>query len=896
MVKCDIKGHVNMKKVYKSMTCCIAWFNQKMNRSKRLVMTTLVLFLFSISSIPMLRAQLTPVPVPNATIEVTGSDGEGMGISGADGIFQITEALAHGTYSVSIGARGYLTKAIDGVAIEANEIKDLGDIFLDPSATIRGTVVDPNGNPVGPVFVFLEKGASGAVESTVFSDDHGNFVFDSDIRTDTYTIMASTVVGMLTYLEGYSPGTTTGVAATEGSVTDGVIVRLGTSGIISGKVTDKQANPIKNLMVIASSVGQEGSYAVTDANGNYRMSNNLATGTYNVSIPVPTGYVWSFTDAIRVQVQAGQETEDVNFQLEKSAKISGNVIYSDGSPASNATITAYSQDYKYISTAEADLSGNFVLASNLGAGDYSLMAYAGNVFSFLPVNVHVDAGQEVSGITITLSGVGASQAIVAGTITDSNGKALADAEAATVSGASSPSSAFADENGKYTLTVYLPEGETSADVGVMGLMKGYNSVTKTVHLEAGQKYTLDFQLTPMAWGTLKGRVMSMISKAPTTLSISLSTSTAQLGTAVTISGSLNPARSGRVSIYSSFGGSSFTKLADVDLSDGEYTYSLTPNRIGTYVVRADWPGDDDYAAATSSQVTLTVTKITPTISLSLSSTSVSVGESVTASGTISPFSGTTDVNLDITGPSGTSQGSVTSTDGTFSYTFSGDSEGTYTVRASITESANYNAAQSSQVSVSVQKKCVIATATYGSELSPEVSFLRGFRNDFILRTYSGSMFYIAFNAFYYSWSPPVAVFISQNQVIMTIMKYVIYPLIGALELTANLVLPWSSTAPEAAAVVAGFIASSLIGLIYFFPLALAIRYALTRVMAIKPVTKRFLKYNALFMLIMIPSIAMGIMMNSSILTIVTTALYVLATVMLASSTGLYFVERKLSLG
>jgi len=817
-----------------------------------------------------------------------------MGISGADGIFQITEALAQGTYSVSIGARGYLTKAIDNMAIETNEINDLGDIFLDASAVIRGTVVDPNGNPVGPAFVFLEKGVSGAVESTVFSDDHGSFVFDTDIRTGTYMLMVSTVVGMQAYIEGYSPGTTSGVTATEGSITDGVIVRLGTSGIISGKVTDKQGNPIKDLMIIASSTGQEGSFAITDVNGAYRMSNNLATGTYNVSLPAPMGYVWSYTDAIRVQVQAGQETEDVNFQLDKSATISGNVVYSDGAPAPNASVTAYSQDYKYISTTESDVSGNFVLGSNLGAGDYSLMAYAGNVFSFLPVNVHIDAGQEVSGITITLLGVGVSQAIVAGTITDDNGKALADAEAETVSGVSSPSSAFADENGKYTLTAYLPEGQTSADIQVMGLMKGYNSVTKTVHVEAGNKYTLDFQLPPMTWGTLKGRIMSMISKSPTTLSISLSTSSVQIGTAVTISGTLNPARSGRVSIYTSFGGSAFSKLTDVDLSNGEYSYSLTPNRIGTYVIRADWPGDDDYAAATSSQASLTVTKITPTISLSLSSTSVSVGDSVTASGTISPFSGTTDVNLDITGPSGTSQESVTSTDGTFSYTFRGDSEGTYTVQASIPDSVNYNTAQSSQVSVNVQKKCVIATATYGSELSPEVSFLRGFRNDFILKTYSGSKFYIAFDAFYYSWSTPVAVFIGEHQVIRTIMKFVIYPLIGALELTANLVLPWSGTAPEAAAVVAGFIASCLIGLIYFFPLALAIRYALTKVMTIRPVTRRFLKYNMLFVLIMIPTIAMGIMMNSSILTITTTSLYVLATVMLASSTGLYIVERKLS--
>lgn len=355
-----------------------------MNQIKRLEITVVVLFVIALSALPTLGVQSIPVPIQNAQIEVTGSEGGGMSITGADGIFQITEALAQGTYSVSINAKGYLTKEMNNIAIEANKVNDLGDIVLNTSAVIRGTIVDSNSNPIGPAFVFLEKGES--VESAVLSDDHGSFVFNTDIRTGTYTLVVSTITGMQVYIEGYSPGTTSGVTATEGSVTDGITVKLGTSGIISGKITDKQGNPIKNLMVIASSSGQEGSFALTDANGAYRMSNNLGTGTYNVSLPSPMGYVWSYTDAIQAHVQAGQETKDVNFQLDKSATISGNVVYSDGSPAPNASVTAYSQDFKYISTTESDISGNFLLGSNLGAGDYSLTANAGHVFSFLPVN------------------------------------------------------------------------------------------------------------------------------------------------------------------------------------------------------------------------------------------------------------------------------------------------------------------------------------------------------------------------------------------------------------------------------------------------------------------------------------------------------------------------------
>ena len=39
-----------------------------------------------------------------------------------------------------------------------------------------------------------------------------------------------------------------------------------------------------------------------------------------------------------------------------------------------------------------------------------------------------------------------------------------------------------------------------------------------------------------------------------------------------------------------------------------------------------------------------------------------------------------------------------------------------------------------------KKGCIIATSTYGSELSPEVQFLREFRDDTVLNTFAGSGF------------------------------------------------------------------------------------------------------------------------------------------------------------
>ena len=113
-----------------------------------------------------------------------------------------------------------------------------------------------------------------------------------------------------------------------------------------------------------------------------------------------------------------------------------------------------------------------------------------------------------------------------------------------------------------------------------------------------------------------------------------------------------------------------------------------------------------------------------------------------------------------------------------------------------------------------EKRCIIATATYGSELAPEVQFLRGFRDNIVLSTFAGSQFMRVFNAWYYSFSPSVAFFIAQQPVATTIMRGVLYPLIGILHLS-SMIYSVFSFSPEVGVVVAGLVASSLIGVVYF---------------------------------------------------------------------------------
>ncbi len=78
--------------------------------------------------------------------------------------------------------------------------------------------------------------------------------------------------------------------------------------------------------------------------------------------------------------------------------------------------------------------------------------------------------------------------------------------------------------------------------------------------------------------------------------------------------------------------------------------------------------------------------------------------------------------------------------------------------------------------------CLIATATFGSELAPQVQQLRELRDNTILSTESGTAFMTGFNQFYYSFSPMVADLERENPVFKEVMKLTLTPMLSSLSL------------------------------------------------------------------------------------------------------------------
>ena len=116
-----------------------------------------------------------------------------------------------------------------------------------------------------------------------------------------------------------------------------------------------------------------------------------------------------------------------------------------------------------------------------------------------------------------------------------------------------------------------------------------------------------------------------------------------------------------------------------------------------------------------------------------------------------------------------------------------------------------------------EKRCIIATVTYGSELSREVQLLRRFRDRYVSKTFLGSCFLYSFNKFYYSWSPHVAALIVRSPVIHAYSYYSLQPLIYTLTLAERLSQKLGTLNPEAAILLIGGLESILLGVIYLAP-------------------------------------------------------------------------------
>ena len=81
--------------------------------------------------------------------------------------------------------------------------------------------------------------------------------------------------------------------------------------------------------------------------------------------------------------------------------------------------------------------------------------------------------------------------------------------------------------------------------------------------------------------------------------------------------------------------------------------------------------------------------------------------------------------------------------------------------------------------------CLIATATYGSEMAPQIQMLREIRDNQLMNTESGSAFMGAFNELYYTFSPAIADMERENPMFKEVVKLGLTPMLSSLAIMEN---------------------------------------------------------------------------------------------------------------
>ena len=78
--------------------------------------------------------------------------------------------------------------------------------------------------------------------------------------------------------------------------------------------------------------------------------------------------------------------------------------------------------------------------------------------------------------------------------------------------------------------------------------------------------------------------------------------------------------------------------------------------------------------------------------------------------------------------------------------------------------------------------CLIATASYGTELAPQVQLLREIRDNTVMSTSTGASFMTGFNQLYYSFSPTIADLERENPMFQETVRAFITPMISTLSI------------------------------------------------------------------------------------------------------------------
>ncbi len=427
------------------------------------------------------------VPLPNATVSISGNNGSASATTDNAGNF-ILSNIPPGDYQLAATLQNYYAAPLSVTITDTTHALTFNIAMTKTTGSISGKVTDENGSPLDFTVTII---ASNNVNSyTTQTSEDGSFVFPEAEPASDYTVRTDI------YREGYQNVSVENVTVTENQNTNlgelHPVISL--SEIYGNAGTDNAYITLQNLADGTTSI------RTSNALGEYAF-NYLTAGNYTLTVQ-KEGY--EFSPASADVTLSVYEEKEVNFSATAQiATLEIGAKDENGDALAGVSVTIVSADTSVVKSGETNTQGR-ALFRELPVNDYLVTATLEG-YSATPVNrnVRLDAGDSVY-VEFTLA---QNSATFGGKITKrlANGNLRPLGEATVEARRTATGETFrtvSDENGNYAL-----ENLARDNYAVTVFKAGFTTATDEIDLTNGNVDNVNFTLEPEIV-ILRGSVIS----------------------------------------------------------------------------------------------------------------------------------------------------------------------------------------------------------------------------------------------------------------------------------------------------------------------------------------------------------------------------------------------------
>ncbi|HSP16264.1 MAG TPA: carboxypeptidase regulatory-like domain-containing protein [Thermoanaerobaculia bacterium] len=585
-------------------------------------------------------------PLPERQVAIYNAAGSVVTFATSDeaGSYTSFHGLVTGSYYALASAGGYFSQLYNGRDCTGCSVTTGNSISVTLGATttninfamhssqaiVRGRVTDAvTGGALGGVLVVFYNASGQQVLATTSDFVDGSYTIYLPAAGRYYALTQNGL--QQDYLNQlYSGIDCSGCAPTSGTQIDVVFgvpfenvnfALRKTGGTISGTILDASTSAPApfGFVQVFSATGVLAAYGFSDTTGHYSVSDGLTTGDYYVigrapnyvptlyaNIPCSTGC--TVTAGTPVHVTGGQTTPNINFNLGgTTSTISGHVFAAvSGTPLAGADVGIFDSNGNEISRGTSDTGGNYTVELAHGGTYFARTintvdaTYHDQLWNHLPCEdcdptvgtpINVADGTATANINFDLLTVACPTITLSPTSLPSTTVGASYNQLITATGGVSP------------VTFAVTAGSLPAGIGLAS--------NGTLSGSATASGTSAFTITATDANGCAGSANCTISvsAAPTTTTLSVSSTSAVFGTVITFTATVSPASAnGNVTFLDGA-----TPVGTAPLAAGSASIQVASLTAGVHSITATYNGSPTHSPSTSAAVQVTISKATPLI-------------------------------------------------------------------------------------------------------------------------------------------------------------------------------------------------------------------------------------------------------------------------------------------